>query len=69
VGIICRHSDTVLFVAEELVLEVAGREVIVTNPAKVFFPERAATKLDLVQYYLSVAEPLLRVAGGRPTLM
>jgi len=51
------------------VLAVAGREVTITSPRKVFFSERGETKLDLVQYYLAVAEPLLRVVGGRPTLM
>ena len=50
-------------------MEVAGREVPVTSPDKVFFAERGETKLDLVQYYLAVAEPLMRAAGGRPTLM
>jgi DNA ligase D len=55
-------------VADEL-LEIAGHEVAVTSPDKVFFAERGETKLDLVRYYLSVAEPFLRSAGGRPTLM
>jgi DNA ligase D len=52
-----------------MVLEVAGRSIAVTSPDKVFFAERAETKLDLVRYYLAVAEPLRRAAGGRPTLM
>jgi DNA ligase D len=56
-------------VAEEYALTVAGRDLTVTSPHKVFFPERGETKLDLVQYYLAVAEPLMRTAGGRPTLM
>jgi DNA ligase D len=56
-------------VAEEHVLDVAGREVRVTSPDKVFFAERGETKLDLVRYYLAVADPLMRAAGGRPTLM
>jgi DNA primase len=56
-------------VTEECVLDVAGREITVTSPGKVFFPERGETKLDLVQYYLAVAKPFLRAAGGRPTLM
>jgi DNA ligase D len=56
-------------VAAECVLEVAGQAITVTSPGKVLFPERGETKLDLVQYYLAVAEPLLGVAGGRPTLM
>ena len=50
-------------------LEVDGRDVRVTNPGKVFFPTRGETKLDLVEYYLSVAEPLLRAMGGRPVLL
>src|SRR6266705_678500 len=36
-------------------LEVAGREVIITNPDKVFFPKAGVTKLDLVNYYMAVA--------------
>ena len=55
--------------AEEHVLDVAGRELVLTSPDKVFFSERQETKLDLVQYYLAVAEPLMRATGGRPTLM
>jgi len=47
-------------------LQVAGREVTVSNPDKVFFPKTGQTKLDLVRYYLAVAEGALRGAGGRP---
>ena len=50
----------------ELELEIAGREVTITNPDKVFFPEHGYTKLDLVAYYLAVADGALRGAGGRP---
>jgi DNA ligase D len=56
-------------VADEHVLEVAGREITVSSPDKVFFSERGETKLDLVRYYLAVAEPFLRTSGGRPALM
>ncbi len=55
--------------AEACVLDVAGREIAVTSPDRVFFSERGETKLDLMRYYLAVAEPLLRAVGGRPTLM
>jgi bifunctional non-homologous end joining protein LigD len=48
------------------VLEVAGREVAVSNPSKVYFPRTGHTKLDLVRYYLAVADGALRGAGGRP---
>ena len=54
---------------EEVVVEAAGRDVRITSPDKVFFPARGDTKMDLVRYYLSVEEPFLRVAEGRPALM
>jgi DNA ligase D len=56
-------------VTDEYTLDVAGRGITVTSPRKVFFSERGETKLDLVRYYLAVAEPLMRAVGGRPTLM
>ena len=54
---------------ERVVLDVAGREVTVTNPRKVYFPEAGITKLEVVQYYLAVAEGALRGAGGRPNVL
>src|SRR3954454_10822358 len=59
----------VSFVADEQVLDVAGQSVAITSPGKAFFAERGETKLDLVRYYLAVAEPLMRAVRGRPTLM
>ncbi len=50
-------------------VEIDGREVRITSPDKVFFPERGETKLDLVHHYCRVAEPIMRTMGGRPTLM
>ncbi|HZR09892.1 MAG TPA: non-homologous end-joining DNA ligase, partial [Myxococcales bacterium] len=47
-------------------LQIEGREIAISNPEKVFFPQRGYTKLDLVRYYLAVAEGALRGAGGRP---
>jgi bifunctional non-homologous end joining protein LigD len=55
--------------SERVVLEVAGHEVPVTNPGKVYFPEAGITKLDVVRYYLAVAEGALRGAGGRPNVL
>ncbi len=52
--------------ARKEVVEVAGREVSVSNPEKVFFPRTGHTKLDLVRYYLSVADGALRGVAGRP---
>ncbi len=50
-------------------LTVAGREVAVSNPGKVLFPDAGHTKLDLVRYYLAVADGALRGAGGRPNVL
>jgi bifunctional non-homologous end joining protein LigD len=52
--------------ARQEVLEVEGREVTITNPDKVFFPHAGHTKLDLVRYYLAVADGALRGVAGRP---
>jgi len=54
---------------ERELIQVGGREVAVSNPAKVYFPEAGITKLDVVKYYLSVAEGALRGAGGRPNVL
>ena len=51
------------------VLTVDGREVRVTNPGKVYFPAAGITKLELVRYYLAVAEGALRAIGGRPLVL
>ena len=51
------------------ILEVAGRSVPVSHPDKVYFPRTGHTKLDLVRYYLSVADGALRGAAGRPMVL
>ena len=51
---------------EKELLRIDGHEVTVSNPRKVYFPETGHTKLDLVRYYLAVADGALRGAGGRP---
>ena len=48
-------------------LEVGERVVKVTNPDKVLFPTRKETKLDLVRYYLSVGDGIVRALYERPT--
>jgi DNA ligase D len=53
----------------EKTLLIEGREVRITSPGKVFFPERGQTKLDLVRHYLRFADPLMRTMGGRPLLL
>src|SRR5438094_8952497 len=53
----------------QTVLEVAGREVAITNPDKVFFPRTGHTKLDLAKYYAAVAEGALRGISARPIVL
>jgi DNA ligase D-like protein (predicted polymerase) len=50
-------------------VDAAGRAVAISNPGKILFPEAGHTKLDLVNYYLAVAEGALRGAGQRPNML
>src|SRR6476619_5459219 len=54
---------------EREILTVAGRDIAISNPGKVLFPEAGYTKLDLARYYLAVSEGALRAAGGRPNVL
>jgi bifunctional non-homologous end joining protein LigD len=51
------------------VLEVAGHEVKITNPDRVVFVDGGHTKLDLVRYYVAVADGALRGVVGRPMIL
>src|SRR5688500_13579122 len=48
------------------VLEIEGREVTISNPDKVYFPKAGYTKMDLVRYFLAVADGALVGVRGRP---
>ncbi|MFE5410087.1 non-homologous end-joining DNA ligase [Microbacterium sp. NPDC056569] len=54
---------------EAEILEIDGHEVRISSPTKIVFPEPGITKLDVVRYYLAVAEGALRGAGGRPMVL
>ena len=54
---------------EHEILTVGGREVAISNPSKVLFPQAGHTKLDLARYYIAVAEGALQGAGGRPNVL
>ena len=51
------------------VLTIAGREVAISNPRKVLFKDAGHSKLDVVRYYLAVAEGAIRAAGNRPNVL
>jgi bifunctional non-homologous end joining protein LigD len=55
--------------SESEILTVAGREVSISHPEKVLFPQPKYTKLDLANYYVAVADGALRGAGGRPNML
>jgi DNA ligase D-like protein (predicted polymerase) len=50
-------------------IRVGDIEVAISNPQKVLFPAAGIAKLDLVRYYLAVADGALRAAGGRPNVL
>ena len=45
------------------------RTLAVTHPDKVVFPDAGVTKLDLIEYYLAVADGALRGVSGRPMIL
>ena len=55
--------------ADHTILELDGREVRLSNPGKAYFPKPGWTKLDLVEYYLAVADAALVHLRDRPTVM
>jgi DNA ligase D-like protein (predicted polymerase) len=55
--------------SQRALLVIDGREVGISNPEKVLFPEAGHTKLDVVRYFLAVADGALRGAGGRPNVL
>jgi DNA ligase D len=54
---------------EATTVEVAGRSIRVSNPDRVYFPERGFTKADVVGYYLAVGDGILRALCRRPTTL
>ena len=54
---------------EYVTLELAGHDLRVSSPDKVFFSKRGETKLDLIDYYRAVETPIMEAMGGRPALL
>src|SRR4051812_37106791 len=58
---------------EATIVEADGRDVRVSSPDRVIFPETertpAVTKLDVVRYYLAVGEGIMRALARRPTTL
>ncbi|MEP7058111.1 MAG: non-homologous end-joining DNA ligase [Caldimonas sp.] len=54
---------------DDITLQIGGRDVVVTHASKLLIPQAKVRKLDLVNYYVAVAEGALRGAGGRPCML
>lgn len=54
---------------DEIAESIDGRDVSISHPDKLLFPDRGETKLDLIHYYQAVREPLLATMGGRPVML
>src|ERR1700730_14618975 len=55
--------------ADEMELEVGNRSVRISNPGRVYFPARGETKLDLVRYYLTDGDAIVRALRERPCML
>jgi bifunctional non-homologous end joining protein LigD len=55
--------------SDDVLLSIDGRDVVVTHASKLLIPDAKVRKLDLVNYYVAVAEGALRGAGGRPCML
>ena len=72
-GVACRPGNYDDDMGASLSLDVGGQQVSVTNPDKVVFPDfngrPSVTKLDLINYYLAVADGALRGVANRPMIL
>ncbi|MBJ8339944.1 non-homologous end-joining DNA ligase [Antrihabitans sp. YC3-6] len=50
-------------------LEIDDKVVRISNPDRIYFPETGATKLDLVEYYLSVGDGIVNALYERPCML
>jgi bifunctional non-homologous end joining protein LigD len=55
--------------AEHVIVEACGREIRVSNPSKLYFPDAGLSKLDLVNYYLECQQAVVNQLRERPTVM
>ncbi|MBA3499056.1 MAG: DNA primase, partial [Deltaproteobacteria bacterium] len=62
-------KDSRVAKAEEIHLELSGHQVRVSNPKKIYFPKAGITKLELVEYYVAVAEGAVRGVARRPMIL
>jgi DNA ligase D len=66
---VCRKCQDLGMATRKMTLEVAGRQVAVSNPDKIYFGKLGITKLEVVQYYLAVQDAALRAIARRPMIL
>ncbi|MFC7491425.1 MULTISPECIES: non-homologous end-joining DNA ligase [unclassified Knoellia] len=54
---------------DPVILDVAGHEVKLSSPERVYFSDRGETKLDLANYYIAVGDGILNALRERPTML
>jgi DNA ligase D-like protein (predicted polymerase) len=55
--------------SDDITLKLGDRDIVITHASKLLIPDAKVCKLDLVNYYIAVAEGALRGAGGRPCML
>ena len=51
---------------EAITIELDGCQVVISSPGRVLFSERGETKLDLIEFYRAVRDPLVAAWAGDP---
>src|SRR5882672_12953934 len=54
---------------QQEIFQLAGHEVALSNPDKLYFPNAGITKRQVVEYYLAVAEGAIRAVARRPMIL
>lgn len=54
---------------EPVILDVAGHEIRLSSPERVYFSARGETKLDLANYYIAVGDGIVNALRERPTML
>ena len=53
----------------EVTVEVSGRDVRITNPNRVVFPDQGWTKMQVVDHFIRCGVGALRGVSNRPTML
>ena len=60
------HLDTESKSSSDSFLEIDGKKVAISHPAKIYFPGEGIRKYDIIDYYIQVADTILPYLKDRP---